>query len=55
MLQSVLAQFIDNPLLVLLTSCLKEDLFAIAARYNIQMSRQLLKDELRALVISETD
>ena len=53
MAQSVLTQFVENPFLVLLNSCSKEDLFVVAARYNIQVSRQLLKAELREVVVSE--
>ena len=53
MAQSVLTQFVENPSLVLLNSCRKEDLFVIAAHYNIQVSRQLLKAELREVVVSE--
>ena len=53
MAQSVLAQFVENPSLELLTSCCKEDLFVVAAHYSIQVSRQLLKAELREVIVSE--
>lgn len=46
-----LGEFVTSPSLVMLSSCQKQDLVEIMAHFGILVSKQLLKHELRALVV----
>lgn len=48
-----LREFVRGPSLKLLDSCCKEKLLAVAAHYEIKVSRQLLKEEVKDLVLDE--